>query len=192
MSVKERLFHAVLFELTALSIIIPVASIATGTKSLQMMIIGVGMSVFTVIWNYVYNVLFDRLVPGERSERSMMTRVGHALGFEGGLIIFTIPAIAWLLQVSLLTALIIEAGFLVFFFFFTAAFNWAYDKWTLTDAACHGGKEIRNARQTSWRAMRSLMRVTNGVVDDVRRIVGIDVVFIAFNANIKSSFLQQR
>ncbi|GAL25648.1 hypothetical protein JCM19239_589 [Vibrio variabilis] len=33
MSVKERLFHAVLFELTALSIIIPVASIATGTKS---------------------------------------------------------------------------------------------------------------------------------------------------------------
>lgn len=130
MSVKERLFHAVLFELTALSIIIPVASIATGTKSLQMMIIGVGMSVFTVIWNYVYNVLFDRLAPGERSERSMMTRVGHALGFEGGLIIFTIPAIAWLLQVSFLTALVIEAGFLVFFFFFTAAFNWAYDKWT--------------------------------------------------------------
>ncbi|GAL25650.1 hypothetical protein JCM19239_591 [Vibrio variabilis] len=27
--------------------------------------------------------------------------------------------------------------------------------------------------------MRSLIRVTNGVVDDVRRIVGIDVAFIA-------------
>jgi uncharacterized membrane protein len=56
-------------------------------------------------------------------------RIGHAIGFEAGLIVMTIPAIAWFLQVSLLTALIIEAGFLVFFFFYTTGFNWVYDRW---------------------------------------------------------------
>jgi uncharacterized membrane protein len=129
MNVKERIFHAMLFEVTALTIIISAASMLAGVKSTSMMAVGIGMSVFTVIWNYFYNVLFDKLVPGCRTQRTLAVRVGHALGFEGGLIFFTIPAISWALGVTLWTALVIEAGFLVFFFFFTAAFNWAYDKW---------------------------------------------------------------
>ncbi len=129
MNVRERIFHAVLFEAIALTIIISAASMVAGTKSTSMIAVGIGMSVFTVIWNYVYNVFFDKLVTGSRKERSFAVRVGHALGFEGGLIFFTIPVIAWALGVTLWTALVIEAGFLVFFFFFTAIFNWAYDRW---------------------------------------------------------------
>lgn len=129
MNVRERIFHAVLFEAIALTIIISAASVMAGIKSTSMIAVGIGMSVFTVIWNYVYNVLFDRLVPGVRTERSFAVRVGHALGFEGGLIFFTIPVIAWVLGVTLWTALVIEAGFLVFFFVYTAVFNWGYDKW---------------------------------------------------------------
>ncbi|NUW72983.1 PACE efflux transporter [Vibrio mediterranei] len=129
MNNKERMFHAVLFEALALAIIIPIASIATSSKSMELMVVGVGMSLFTVVWNYLYNVLFDRYIPGERSKRSLLLRIGHAVGFEAGLIVMTIPAIAWFLQVSLLTALIIEAGFLVFFFFYTTGFNWVYDRW---------------------------------------------------------------
>ncbi|GAL34909.1 hypothetical protein JCM19240_4459 [Vibrio maritimus] len=129
MNVKERIFHAVLFEAIALTIIISAASAVAGIKSTSMIAVGIGMSLFTVIWNYVYNVLFDKLVPGRRTERTFAVRVGHALGFEGGLIFFTIPVIAWALGVTLWTALVIEAGFLVFFFFYTAAFNWGYDKW---------------------------------------------------------------
>jgi uncharacterized membrane protein len=129
MSIRERIFHAVLFEAIALSIIISAASVVAGTKSTSMIAVGIGMSFFTVIWNYVYNVLFDKLVSGCRTERSYAVRMGHALGFEGGLIIFTIPVVAWALGVTLGTALVIEAGFLVFFLFYTAAFNWGYDKW---------------------------------------------------------------
>ncbi len=84
MNVKERIFHAVLFEVTALTIIISAASILAGVKSTSMMAVGIGMSVFTVIWNYFYNVLFDKLVPGCRTQRTFAVRVGHALGFEGG------------------------------------------------------------------------------------------------------------
>ncbi|MCL9774433.1 PACE efflux transporter [Vibrio methylphosphonaticus] len=129
MNNKERVFHAIMFEALALAIIVPVASLATGSQSLQLMMVGIGMSIFTVIWNYVYNIQFDKWVSGSRSERSMLVRAGHAIGFEAGLILFTIPAIAWFLQVSLWMALLIEAGFLVFFFFYTTIFNWIYDKY---------------------------------------------------------------
>ncbi len=98
MNNKERVFHAVLFEALALAIIIPIASLATGSKSTQLVIVGVGMSLFTVVWNYVYNLIFDKYVPGERSNRSLLMRIGHAMGFEAGLILLTIPTIAWFLS----------------------------------------------------------------------------------------------
>ncbi|MGF1748888.1 MULTISPECIES: PACE efflux transporter [Vibrio] len=129
MNNKERIFHAVVFEVLALAIIVPVASMATGSQSLSLMTVGIGMSIFTVIWNYIYNVQFDKWLPGGRSERSILVRAVHAIGFEAGLILFTIPVIAWFLQVSLWMALLIEAGFLIFFFFYTTIFNWVYDKY---------------------------------------------------------------
>ncbi|MFA0439304.1 hypothetical protein BCU70_05920 [Vibrio sp. 10N.286.49.C2] len=129
MNNKERVFHAIIFEVLALAIIIPVVSWVSGTRSGSLVIVGVGMSVFTVIWNYFYNIVFDKYMGENRETRTMSVRVMHALGFEAGLIGFTIPVIAWFLQVSLFAALLIEAGFLVFFFFYTTLFNWAYDKW---------------------------------------------------------------
>lgn len=52
----------------------------------------------------------------------------HALGFEGTLIIFTIPMIAYVLNVSFVEAFMIEIGILIFFLFYTYAFNYAYDQ----------------------------------------------------------------
>jgi uncharacterized membrane protein len=129
MKFKERIFHAFSFELIALAIIVPVVSFFSGTQSFELAVVGIGMSVFTVAWNYAYNVMFDRWFGASREGRSAKIRVLHALGFEGGLIFFTIPLIAWYLQVGLLAAVMIEAGFLVFFFFYTAIFNWLYDKY---------------------------------------------------------------
>ena len=55
-------------------------------------------------------------------------RIGHTAGFEGGLIFITVPSIAWFLQITIGQALLLEAGFLVFFFFYATAFNWGYDR----------------------------------------------------------------
>jgi len=41
-------------------------------------------------------------------------RLLHTLGFEGGLIFITIPVISWFLSISILQALLLEAGFLLF------------------------------------------------------------------------------
>ncbi|MGR5205405.1 PACE efflux transporter [Vibrio sp. PNB22_8_1] len=128
MARNERIFHAVLFELIALAIIVPVTSLITGKGSSDLAMVGIGLSLYTVVWNYIYNVYFDKWFGSNREERSLAMRIGHTIGFEGGLIFITIPVIAWFLKITLLQALALEAGFLIFFLFYTTGFNWAYDK----------------------------------------------------------------
>lgn len=128
MQTKERIFHAMSFEAIALAIIIPTTALITGKAGGDLAIVGIGLSLFTVIWNYIYNVFFDRWFGSNRSERSLALRIGHTFGFEGGLIFITVPAMAWFLNISILAALLLEAGFLVFFFFYATGFNWCYDK----------------------------------------------------------------
>lgn len=129
MKPKERIFHAVLFELIALSILIPVSAFITGKGTSELALVGIGLSLFTVVWNYYYNILFDRYFGSSREQRSLALRIGHTAGFEGGLIFLTVPSIAWFLGISIFEALVLEAGFLVFFFFYATSFNWLYDRY---------------------------------------------------------------
>lgn len=128
MQTKERIFHAISFEALALAIIIPVTAIITGKGTGDLALVGVGLSIFTVVWNYFYNIGFDRLCRIKRNQRNIKIRILHTLGFEGGLIFLTVPTIAWWLSIGLLEAAMLEAGFLVFFFFYATAFNWGYDR----------------------------------------------------------------
>ncbi|USD40178.1 PACE efflux transporter [Vibrio sp. SCSIO 43135] len=129
MTTNERVFHAITFEMVALAIIVPVTSLLTGKSGNELLVVGICLSIFTVVWNYVYNIGFDKLFGDNRSDRSLKLRLAHTAGFEGGLIFVTVPAIAWFLNISWLGALAVEAGFLVFFFFYATGFNWVYDKY---------------------------------------------------------------
>lgn len=129
MKTNERIFHAVVFELIALALVIPGTALLTGNGVGYLAVVGVGLSLFTVVWNYFFNVGFDSLFGAERATRSLAMRIGHSIAFEGGLIFVTLPTISWFLGISLWSALLLEAGFLVFFFFYTMAFNWGYDKY---------------------------------------------------------------
>lgn len=81
------------------------------------------------IWNYLWNLLFERLerIAG-RGQRGAIARTLHAVGYELGALIFTIPLVAAILSVSLFEALMIEGGLLVFFLFFTVVYTWAFDR----------------------------------------------------------------
>ncbi|EGQ9881979.1 TPA: PACE efflux transporter [Vibrio vulnificus] len=128
MTQGERLFHAVAFELLALAIIVPATSLMIGKGASALAIVGIGLSIFTIIWNYIYNQYFDQWFGENRAERGLKMRLLHTLGFEGGLIFITIPVISWFLSISLLQALLLEAGFLLFFLFYATGFNWFYDR----------------------------------------------------------------
>lgn len=87
------------------------------------------VTVTATAWNYVWNLCFETL---ERrlgsSGRGAKARALHAIGYEGGVLMFTVPLVAFLLGIGIAEALMIEAGLLVFFLVFTLGYTWAFDR----------------------------------------------------------------
>ncbi|MCS0611595.1 PACE efflux transporter [Massilia kyonggiensis] len=85
-------------------------------------------SATAVVWNLVYNTLFEAWEARQaRRGRSLLRRVVHAIGFEGGLVLAIVPMFAWALQTSLVDAFLLDIGLVVFFVLYSFAFNWAFD-----------------------------------------------------------------
>jgi uncharacterized membrane protein len=127
MQSRERMFHAVSFELIAMALIVPISAIVMKQNSADMLLVSFALSVFAVLWNYVYNLWFDRLFGAERLARTLFIRGVHVCGFEGGMLIITIPSVSWYLGLTLVDTLMLEAGLLAFLFIYTFIFNWLYD-----------------------------------------------------------------
>lgn len=114
-------------------------AIAIFVSSLLFMAIGQGAgasgvmavvaSALAIAWNLSFNHLFERWEARQVTKgRSVLRRVVHAIGFEGGLALMLIPLMAWWFGVSLWQATVMEAGLLLFFLVYTYAFNWAFDR----------------------------------------------------------------
>jgi uncharacterized membrane protein len=85
-------------------------------------------SAIAVLWNLAFNALFERWESRQAVRgRSVRRRVAHAIGFEGGLVAFLVPTIAWWLGIGLREALLMDLGLVVFFLVYTFVFNWAFD-----------------------------------------------------------------
>ncbi|ADM97160.1 multidrug/biocide efflux PACE transporter [Dickeya dadantii] len=124
---RERMAHAIGFEVMALLICAPIGAWVLGRSILQVGALSIMLSSVAMIWNVVYNSLFDRLWPVSRVRRGLWVRMGHALGFEGGFILIGLPLAAWMLNLTLWQALMVEIGFFLFFLPYTMAYNWLYD-----------------------------------------------------------------
>ncbi len=119
--------HAVGFEVMALLICAPIGAWVLGRSILQVGALSIMLSSVAMVWNVAYNSLFDRLWPVSRIRRGLWVRMGHALGFEGGFILIGLPLAAWMLDITLWQALMVEIGFFLFFLPYTMAYNWLYD-----------------------------------------------------------------
>jgi uncharacterized membrane protein len=85
-------------------------------------------SATAVAWNLVYNTLFETWEARQATRgRSLLRRVVHAIGFEGGLVLAIVPMFAWTLGTSLVDAFMLDVGLVVFFVLYSFAFNWAFD-----------------------------------------------------------------
>ena len=129
MKTIERVFQAIFFEVSTLAIVVPVSVLIGGFETGKMAIVGIGLSLFAMVWNYVYNIVFDKCVGNNRVARGMAIRMTHAIGFELGMVVITLPVLAWFLDITWLAATILEAGFLIFILFYTLLFNWLYDRY---------------------------------------------------------------
>lgn len=125
--VGERLFHTAVFEILALCLTVPVAVLLTRHGTGDITITLVGISLMAMAWNYIFNILFDWIFGTDRIQRKLGVRILHTASFEIGLLIPTLPFVSWILGITLWQAFIIDIGAVVFFLFYTLAFNWAYD-----------------------------------------------------------------
>lgn len=126
-TLAERIFHALCFEIIATAICAPVSAWLMQRSVLEMGGISVLLATTAMLWNIVYNALFDRLWPANRVRRNVKVRVLHALGFEGGFIIVGVSVVSLTLGIGLVAAFLLEMGFFLFFLPYTVLYNWGYD-----------------------------------------------------------------
>jgi len=124
----RRIVYVILYEIIAIAMT-SAAMIALGHESETSGLTAVLSSAIALAWNWVFTSAFERWESRQTVRgRSLLRRVVHAIGFEGGLTFFLVPLFAWLLQVSLWEALMMDISLLVLFLVYTFVFNLAFDK----------------------------------------------------------------
>lgn len=125
---KRRIIYVSLYEAIAIAVS-SLIFIAIGQKASDSGVMAVAASVIAICWNLSFNHLFEKWEARQTVKgRSVLRRVVHAIGFEGGIAAMLIPLMAWWFNITLWEAAVMEAGLLVFFMVYTFAFNWAFDR----------------------------------------------------------------
>ena len=101
---KRRLIHAISYEVILLVIIAIALSFIFSMPLEVTGVLGVIMAVISVIWNMIFNHYFEKIEFKYQWERTIPVRIMHGIGFEGGLMLATIPIIAYMMNMSFIEA----------------------------------------------------------------------------------------
>lgn len=129
-SFMDRVRHALMFEIIGLAIFVPGSAVLLNKPVMDMGVIGVISATTATVWNFLFNLGFDRTVLylTGTARKTVAVRIIHAILFEGGLVVLLIPFIAWYLGISLITALLMDIAIIVFYLVYAFVFNIAYDR----------------------------------------------------------------
>lgn len=90
------------------------------------------MAIIAALWNGCYNTTFDwlegRSTGRTADRRPMKMRILHAVGFEGGLLLMSLPAIMWWTGMAMVEALLADLGLSLAYLLYAFAFNLLYDR----------------------------------------------------------------
>ena len=124
---RRRIIHALSYEIIllviiaiALSFIFAVPMEVTGT-------LGIAMAITSVAWNMIFNHFFEKFEAKRKLKRTVGVRILHAIGFEGGLMLATIPMVAYALEMSLGQAFLTDLSLTLCILVYTFIFQWCYD-----------------------------------------------------------------
>ncbi len=127
--IKRKVVYITLYEIIAISMSTIGLALLSGSGMSHASVAAVAASAIAVVWNLVYNTLFERWEARQAKRgRSIARRVAHAVGFEGGLVITLVPLFAWWLDISLWQAFVLDLGLIVFFLVYTFVFNLLFDR----------------------------------------------------------------
>lgn len=126
---RDRIRHAVLFEIASLCLLLIGFALFSEFDMDKMGVLGIGFSLLTVGWNYIFNYVFDKsmIAYTGSTDKKNRHRIIHVLLFETILLFITIPIVSWYLNMTLFEAINLEIGIIIFYFIFTYIYNIVYD-----------------------------------------------------------------
>lgn len=133
---RDRVRHALMFEAVALVIFIPGSAVVFNQPVNHMGVIGIASATIATLWNFVFNMGFDRAMLYLRGsvQKTLAIRIAHTFLFEAGLVVMLIPMIAWYLGIGLWAALLMDLAIVTFYLVYGFLFNIVYD-WVFPVAA---------------------------------------------------------
>ena len=126
--IRRKIVYVTLYELIAIAASTAGLALLSSSSVGHASVAAVASTVIAIVWNLTYNTLFERWEARQSVRgRSLRRRIAHAVGFEIGFIIMLVPLFAWWMDIGWWHALVLDLGLSAFFFFYTFAFNWAFD-----------------------------------------------------------------
>lgn len=125
---RRKIIYALSFEVLGIavagtSLFLVSAGDAAHSFSLSALCASVAM-----IWSYIFNTAFEAWESRQiHRARTRLRRMVHAVLFEGGLLAVLLPLTAWWLSISMLQAMMLEAGLVAVFILYTYLFTFAFD-----------------------------------------------------------------
>ncbi len=125
----RKVVHAILFEALAILIVTAVMQPISGHGTETTAPFAVMTSVIAMLWNMGFNTAFEAWERRQPSRtRTLRRRAAHAMLFEAGLVIMTVPVIAWWLDMGWWEAFVADLALVLIFMVFTFCFNWVFDR----------------------------------------------------------------
>jgi uncharacterized membrane protein len=128
----DRLRQVLMFEIGGLLLITPPFVWFSGVPLFDSFGLLAVIALIAAIWNVLYNASFDwvdgRLTGRASDQRPSLLRMAHAVGFEGGLLLISLPVVMVWTGLGWLQALIADLGLAVAYVVYAYVFNLGYDR----------------------------------------------------------------
>ncbi len=125
---KRKVVYVTLFEVIAIGCTTAGLTLFSSQGAAHASVAAVASSIIAVVWNLLYNALFEAWEARQSKRgRGMARRVAHAVGFEAGMLAMLVPLFAWWLDVTLWQAFLLDFGLVLFFVAYTFLFSWGFD-----------------------------------------------------------------
>lgn len=131
-SFRDRLRQIVLFEIGGLLLITPPFAWASGVPLAESVALLAVLALVAAIWNGSFNTAFDwvegRVTGRTADRRPLPLRLVHALLFEVGLLLLTLPVIIAWTGLGWVEALVADIGLALAYTVYALLFNIGYDR----------------------------------------------------------------
>ena len=128
----DRARQVVLFEIGGLLLITPPFVWASGVPVIDSLGLLAVIAAIAALWNAIYNTGFDWIegrVTGRTADcRPYPMRILQASGFEGGLVLISLPIVMAWTGMGWLEALLADIGLAFAYVLYAFAFNLGYDR----------------------------------------------------------------